>query len=94
MSDSIQNTMTVTESVLAKMWADLLERRDIRAGDDFFTAGGTSLTAIKLLQRVEKRFGPDVISPDTLYADARLSSLATAIDNASDNASDEASGRG
>jgi hypothetical protein len=77
------DTMTPTESALAEMWRDLLGRPDIRSGDDFFAGGGTSLTAIKLLQRVEKRFGPDVLSPDTLYEDARLGSIATVIDAAS-----------
>ncbi|MDH6439262.1 hypothetical protein M2158_007803 [Streptomyces sp. SAI-144] len=79
---SAVETMTPTESALAEMWRDLLARPDVRSTDDFFEAGGTSLTAIKLLQRVEKRFGPDVLSPDTLYEDPRLGSLARAIDRA------------
>ncbi|MEU2738036.1 phosphopantetheine-binding protein [Streptomyces sp. NPDC007095] len=74
--------MSPTESALVEMWRDLLARTDIHRGDSFFESGGTSLTAIKLLQRVEKKFGPDVLSPDTLYEDARLGSLAKAIDEA------------
>ncbi|MEU2834243.1 phosphopantetheine-binding protein [Streptomyces lavendulae] len=76
--------MTPTEAVLAEMWRDLLDRPDIGGEDDFFQSGGTSLTAIRLLQRVEKRFGTDVLSPDTVYADARLRSLARAIDEAAE----------
>ncbi|MYR83682.1 peptide synthetase, siderophore biosynthesis protein [Streptomyces sp. SID685] len=79
---SAAGTMTATEAALAEMWRDLLDRPDIGREDDFFESGGTSLTAIKLLQRAEKRFGPDVLSPDTVYADARLRSLARAIDEA------------
>jgi hypothetical protein len=71
---------TATESALAELWRDLLERREFTAEDDFFQAGGTSLAAIKFLQRVEKRFGAEVLSPDALYEDARLGSLAKTID--------------
>jgi len=81
-SEPIQDTMTATESAFAQMWCDLLGRTDIGAGDDFFAAGGTSMTAIKLLQRVEKRFGPNALSPETLYADATLAGLAAAVDEA------------
>ncbi len=71
---------TGTEAELAAMWRDLLDVPRVGPDDDFFKAGGTSLTAIKLLQRVEKRFGPDALSPDTLYDDPRLGSVAAAID--------------
>lgn len=73
---------TAIEALLAEMWRDLLKIPEVDPGDDFFKAGGTSLTAIKLLQRVEKKFGPDVLSPDTLYGDPKLGSVARAIDEA------------
>lgn len=77
-----QASLTATESTLAEMWRDLLGRDKAEPSDNFFDAGGTSLTAIKFLQRVEKQFGPDVLSPDTLYGDPRLGSVAKAIDEA------------
>jgi acyl carrier protein len=77
-----QTSLTPTESTLADMWRDLLGREKSEPNDDFFVAGGTSLTAIKLLQRVEKEFGPEVLSPDTLYSDPKLGSVARAIDEA------------
>lgn len=73
-------SMTATELALAEMWHDLLKLSTIDPADDFFQVGGTSLAAIKLLQRVEKKFGPDALSPDTLYGDPRLGSVARAID--------------
>ncbi len=73
-------SMTATEAALAEMWRDLLGLSELDTRDDFFKVGGTSLTAIKLLQRVEKKFGPETLSPDTLYGDPRLSSVAKAID--------------
>jgi hypothetical protein len=80
-----QPSMTATEQTLAQMWRDLLRLSKTDPNDNFFTVGGTSLTAIKLLQRVEKKFGPDVLSPDTLYGDPKLSSVAKAIDEAMGN---------
>ncbi|MFE1824851.1 phosphopantetheine-binding protein [Streptomyces anulatus] len=73
---------TSTEAALAEMWRDLLGRAEVGPEDHFFDAGGTSLSAIKLLQRVAKRFGPDALSPDTLYEDPRLGALARAVDRA------------
>jgi hypothetical protein len=75
-----EHSMTATEAALAEMWRDLLGLSQIGPGDNFFKIGGTSLIAIKLLQRVEKKFGPDALSPDTLYDDPRLASVAKAID--------------
>jgi hypothetical protein len=73
-------SMTATEATLAGMWRDLLGLSSVDPGDDFFKVGGTSLTAIKLLERVEKKFGPDALSPDTLYGDPKLGRVASAID--------------
>ena len=73
-------SMTATELALAEMWRDLLALSTTTPTDSFFEVGGTSLTAIKLLQRVEKKFGADALSPDTLYGDPRLGSVARAID--------------
>lgn len=75
-------TMTATEEAIAEMWRSLFGIAEVEAGDDFFALGGTSLTAIKFLSRVEAHFAEDVLLPETLYEDARLSSLAKAIDEA------------
>jgi acyl carrier protein len=72
--------MTRTEEVIAQIWQGLFRVTQVGAGDDFFELGGNSLTAIKFLARLEERFGVDVLAPETLYDDARLGSLAKAID--------------
>jgi hypothetical protein len=77
-----QHSTTATNDAVAEMWRDLLRLTTIDPNGNFFELGGTSLTAIKFLQRVEKTFGPDVLSPDTLYGDPRLASVAGAIDRA------------
>ncbi len=71
-----------TEETLAAIWQDLFGRDEISPEDDFFELGGNSLTAIKFLARVEDVFGPEALLPETLYEDARLRSLAAAIEAA------------
>lgn len=70
---------TATEAALEEMWCDLLEISSVHPDSNFFKLGGTSLTAIKLLQRVEKQFGPDALTPETLYADPQFASVVKAI---------------
>jgi phthiocerol/phenolphthiocerol synthesis type-I polyketide synthase E len=77
-----QPSTTAIEQALAEMWRDLLQVSKVEPNDDFFALGGTSLTAIKLLQRVEEAYGTDVLPPDTLYGDPKLRSVAKAIDEA------------
>jgi acyl carrier protein len=50
------------------------------AEDDFFEAGGTSLSAMKLIARVEETFGEDALPPDDLFAESSLRALASAIE--------------
>jgi len=83
MSDqtALKPATSATEATLAEMWRDLgITSTD--PDDNFFEGGGTSLTAIKLLQRVEKKFGPDALSPDALYANPRLADMARVVDGA------------
>jgi len=75
-------TMTATEEAIAEIWRGLFGITEVGVGDDFFELGGNSLTAIKFLARLEERFGLDVLLPETLYDDARLSRLARSIDEA------------
>lgn len=47
--------------------------------DDFFAAGGTSLTAMRLIAKVEERFGEDALPPDDLYERSTLGEIAASI---------------
>jgi len=49
------------------------------AGSDFFEAGGSSLTAVKLLARVEDRFGEEALPAEDLFAESRLREIAQRI---------------
>jgi Phosphopantetheine attachment site len=49
------------------------------AGDDFFAAGGTSLTVIRLIARAEAEFGEDCLPPDDVYEHSTVRGMAAVI---------------
>lgn len=49
------------------------------AEGDFFEAGATSLTALKLIARAEDRYGEDVLPPDDLFDDSSIRGIAARI---------------
>ncbi|QKG19891.1 non-ribosomal peptide synthetase [Actinomadura verrucosospora] len=51
---------TPTQHWMAALWEELLGRSPIGVHDDFFAAGGHSLLAVKILNRVRERCGVDV----------------------------------
>jgi acyl carrier protein len=46
---------------------------------DFFEAGGTSLTAMRLIGKAEETYGEDALPPDDLYAESSLRDIAASI---------------
>jgi amino acid adenylation domain-containing protein len=49
-------TGDITETTLAQIWEEVLQRRPIGFFDDFFELGGHSLLAARMIARVEKAF--------------------------------------
>jgi len=47
--------------------------------DDFFDAGGTSLTVIRIIARAEEEFGTDALSPEELIEESTVSDIAASI---------------
>jgi thioesterase domain-containing protein/acyl carrier protein len=45
------------ESSLIRIWESVLEKRGIGIRDSFWDLGGQSLTALRLMRRIEKQFG-------------------------------------
>ena len=82
MSSDNYRTLNPIGELIAEIWRGLFQVTEVTDDDDFFKLGGNSLTAIKFLARVEERFGEDALLPETLYEDARLGSLAKAIEAA------------
>ncbi|GLZ39322.1 FkbM family methyltransferase [Actinokineospora sp. NBRC 105648] len=64
---------------LAAIWAEVLDR-PVRPEDGFFTAGGSSLAAVRMLGRVRARFGGDAGLAD-LMDDQTLAALAARVSN-------------
>jgi acyl carrier protein len=47
--------------------------------DDFFDAGATSLTVIRLIERVGKKFGEDALSPEDVIEFSSVRAIAETI---------------
>lgn len=47
--------------------------------DDFFMAGGTSLTVLRLVARAEEEFGDDALPPDDLFEHSSFRGIAASI---------------
>ncbi|SHH79117.1 phosphopantetheine-binding protein [Streptomyces sp. 3214.6] len=54
--------------------------------DDFFEAGGTSLTAVKLIERAEREFGDDSLPADELFTESRVTDIVASIQRNSKHA--------
>ncbi|MDJ0836038.1 MAG: non-ribosomal peptide synthase/polyketide synthase [Acidobacteriota bacterium] len=73
---------TVTETDLAEIWAELLERRHVGRHADFFQLGGHSLMAVRLLNRIQSRFHVR-LPVSVVFQQPTLAGLADLIDTAS-----------
>lgn len=47
--------------------------------EDFFEAGGTSLKAVRLINRIEEEFGEDALPPEDLYAQSSIHEIALRV---------------
>ena len=70
--------LTSTERWICRVWCAVLGRPAVDPDDDFFAIGGTSLSAIQMLARLETALGRKV-SVRTLLSASTLRRLAKAI---------------
>lgn len=68
------------EQLIARVWAQVLDRPRIGADDNFFKLGGHSLLAIKLVAGVRRELGVS-LPVKTVYAHPRLRDLAGRIES-------------
>lgn len=78
-SPAVSAPMTPTEQVVAGMWQDILEKKQIGVKDDFFDLGGTSLALIRIFARVNERFHL-ALNGSILVEEPTVSRLAHCID--------------
>ncbi|GAA1263709.1 hypothetical protein GCM10009677_14200 [Sphaerisporangium rubeum] len=69
---------TVVERQVAEVFAEVLERDTVGAGDDFFLLGGHSLLAAKAAARLTARLGVEV-PVQALFARSTVTGLAAAV---------------
>ena len=71
--------LTPVQSRIAAVWADILNLPAVGLDEDFFDLGGTSLTLIRMLDRVNAGFDAD-IGIETLVEEATVRSLASTLE--------------
>ncbi|MFF4772562.1 amino acid adenylation domain-containing protein [Microtetraspora fusca] len=72
---------TATEEIVAELWAELLAVDDPGVHDDFFAAGGDSITAIRVIGGIREAFEVD-IPFRTFFAEPTIAALAVAVEDA------------
>ncbi|MEO3874961.1 amino acid adenylation domain-containing protein [Nonomuraea sp. B12E4] len=70
---------TKTEQWLAGAWGQVLKYDKVSASDDFFVSGGNSLTAMALINRINREYGTRMPF-QVLFESPRLTELAARID--------------
>lgn len=73
---------TALERELSTIWAELLQRPVDSIEDSFFSLGGQSLMAVRLFDRIRRRFGVD-LAISTLFSHPTIRDLAILIEESS-----------
>ena len=81
--EAVQNVapQTETETELVAIWTDLLQRPVLSVEESFFNLGGHSLMAVRLFDRIRRRFGAD-LAISTLFIHPTIRDLADVIAHA------------
>jgi amino acid adenylation domain-containing protein len=69
------------ESLIAGIWADVLQRERVSVNDDFFALGGDSLTATQVMARLFDVFHVD-LGLRSLFESSTVAALAESVNNA------------
>ena len=54
---SVSEVLSLIEADVAEVWCDLLQVNQLGRNQNFFSVGGTSLSALQMLHRIKTRFG-------------------------------------
>ncbi|WP_327673479.1 amino acid adenylation domain-containing protein [Kitasatospora sp. NBC_00458] len=84
---------TPTERRLAEVWGAALKYEAVSLADEFFAAGGNSLIAVALVNRVNREFGVR-LPLQVLFESPRLAELAERIERTGTGAHDGSDGSG
>ncbi|MEV7023137.1 amino acid adenylation domain-containing protein [Kitasatospora sp. NPDC093558] len=83
---------TPHERRLAEAWGEALKYDHVSAADEFFAAGGNSLIAVALVNRINREFGT-ALPLQVVFECPKLADLAARIADATSGATAEASSR-
>ncbi len=70
---------TETEKKLAKIWQDILTIDKVSIRDNFFSMGGHSLKAVRVLARIKKEFGID-LNIQHMFSENTIEKIAAELD--------------
>lgn len=80
LTDALASTPTGRASaVLSGAWTELFGAGSDTPDADFFDLGGDSLTAVRLLAKIETHLGEEIVEPDLIFTTTRFAELAAAI---------------
>jgi thioesterase domain-containing protein/acyl carrier protein len=82
-AEAVRNVapQTEMEKELVAIWTDLLQRPVLSVEESFFNLGGHSLMAVRLFDRIRRRFGAD-LAISTLFVHPTIRDLADVIAHA------------
>jgi FkbM family methyltransferase len=69
-------------AVLSGAWTALFGAGSDTPEADFFDLGGDSLTAVRLLAKIENQLGEEIVEPDLIFTTTRFGDLADALASA------------
>ncbi len=76
-------------SVLTEIWAELFGAAAVHDSANFFDLGGDSLTAVRLLARLEDQLGEDALAPDAVFTAGSFAELASILESGLAGADDD-----
>src|SRR5690606_29759108 len=71
--------MTQTGKILTEIWSEIFKKSDVSPNSDFFSLGGDSLDATRMLSLIQARLLAK-LTMEELYENSSLSTLANFID--------------
>jgi len=80
-NEDVASPRTVVEATVARVWSQLLNRREISINDDFFALGGHSLLAVQVVSRLQEEFQIE-LPIRSLFENSTIATLAEVIENA------------
>ncbi|MET8468671.1 amino acid adenylation domain-containing protein [Streptomyces sp. NPDC006422] len=77
----VSETTSLIESQLTEVWCELLEVERVGRRQNFFEAGGSSLSALQMLHRVKTRFGA-AVTVRQFFSDPTIAGVAEHVEKA------------